>query len=691
MKQIFICVWLAMPFMGNSSVIQWDGEGADGLWNTAANWSGDIIPTVADDVILNNVFVSGTYTVNLPPGTDSVLIRSLTITAAGSNFITLILPAVNIANPGLSVKGSGDAIILEKGAIIQNSSGAADGQGIALVGSLRINNGARYIHRTSRGSASIVSQLSTVAGTELGVFEYDVPTSSYTLSLSGRTYGTLELTSIINPGTNTYSGTGASPLTIRGDLKINTGAVFSISMSADVVINGNYLQADISTFNLQTAANNNKVRVNGDIQVLGTITESGTGLPTLELTGAASQTIAIHSIINNVTLIINNASGAVLQSPVGISYRLQLIIGKIKTTSVNLITLADNAVCTGGSSGSFIDGPLRKVGDDDFDFPVGKGGIFSPIGISAGGNVTDIFTAEYMRANPQSTSGLGNVFQLPIDHISYVEYWKLTRDAGTSAKNVRLTVTAFSFATQSTGLLVSSYNGTQWTSEGGTGFIAGPTSPPYLTGTFSSVNMTNSFNAFAIGSTDNVHVNPLPVELISFNATKVNGGRIGLSWQLADYPSVLTKIEIQAAAADYVFKTVAERKANAQVRIYQDTLDKQTVLHRYYRLKITDESGVISYSKVVAIIEGNMDFKIISLSPNPVSSKSLLYVVSDLEQPITILIVDMQGRLVRRKEQRLVMGKNSMLLTLDDLAGGVYQLIILNDSRKKCTIRFVRN
>ena len=55
--------------------------------------------------------------------------------------------------------------------------------GVSINSTFRINNGGRYIHNTSRQNLPLVSQLSIVTGTERGIFEYDVPTSTaYSIS-----------------------------------------------------------------------------------------------------------------------------------------------------------------------------------------------------------------------------------------------------------------------------------------------------------------------------------------------------------------------------------------------------------------------------------------------------------------------------------------------------------------------------
>ena len=238
---------VALP--AQAATCAWSGNGGDGLWATATNWSGCTgggVPATTDSVLLNNTTVSGSYTVTLPSGSTAITITQLTITPDWGNNITLILPSGNTANPGLCVGDSTagtDDIILNNGAVLRNSTGAGAGNGIQAYstsnGTVRINNGGRYIHNTVRSTAGVVPLLSTVTGTETGVFEYDAPgTGTTSISASGRNYGSLTLTR--TAGAATYNATGSNPLTVRGNFIINSGVTFNNTLTGVMNVAGNW-------------------------------------------------------------------------------------------------------------------------------------------------------------------------------------------------------------------------------------------------------------------------------------------------------------------------------------------------------------------------------------------------------------------------------------------------------------------
>ena len=561
-----------------------------------------------------------------------------------------------------------------------------------ITNTFRINNGARYIHNTARGNASIVSQLSTAAGTEEGEFEFDVPAAVQTLSLTGRTYGTLIFSSIARGGPVTYSGNGASTLNIKGNLQIHTGVTFSIGMSANFVIHKNLSQSVSSVFNLQNSTHNSVVKIHGDIESHGTLTKTGSGVPVLELNGTANQNVNItNAVVNNVTLKVNNSSGITLVSPLLIHNKLELMNGKVKTDGVNILTLADGAFYTGASTASFIEGPMKKIGDDDFDFPVGSGDIYAPIGIAGGGgNISDEFIAEYKRQNPQSTPGLGNSIENTINHISSIEYWEITRAFGSTAKNIRFTVNEYSFAKNLNTLLVARFEGGQWRNEGGANFITGATVPPYVTGTFESSNSVGNFGAFTIATTDNVILNPLPVKLISFNVSKNTDKQSILNWTLAENCLPGEKFELQRSSGKHVFETIAVIHGSETMTRYEHSDDNLMQGINYYRLKITDAEGVISYSHIVSAFNGAKDKLASFLAPTIVTNTAMLTITSDIDQLLDLVISDIQGRVVKQQRQRINSGSTNISLLLNDIGRGIYHISLITNKGNNNVIRFIK-
>lgn len=681
MRRYLLILFFAISSATAQSQIRWDGEGGDGLWSTAANWAGDVVPTSTDDVLLDNSFVPGTYTVTLPTGAVTVSVNTLTISPNTGITIRLLLPNGNTqTTDAFKTTGTGYTVVINNGGIFENASGVTSGTNLTIADSFRINNGGRYIHRTRSGHASWNSRLSKAPDTEFGIFEFDVPSSSYSVSFSNRTYGSLVFSSLANGATVTYPASGAFPCNIRGDLILNSGVTLSISMSAPIIVQQDLIMSSLSTFNLQSSTNNNIVSIAGDLLIGGTITETNVGLPKLELNGVMSQQLTITGGINNsVTIAINNPLGVILNTSFTLPFNLELINGKITTTSTNLLTMVDNATYTGGSANSFIDGPMKKIGDDNFIFPVGKGSIYAPIGISgSGGAITDEFTAEYLRTNPQSIHGACPAACAGgLDHVSFVEYWKLNQVVGTSPKQVSLEVHALSFCKELNNTYVSQWNGAQWTYESTSILgVPNPCGSGLQCGTIQANNTTTAFGDFTL-STDRPFINnPLPVTLVDFKVKKYSEQAAIAEWELADYCFTATRFELEHSTDKTNFTVIAEQpgKENSRFYFYNDTrMAKGT---NWYRLKITEVDGKVSYSKVIAIINDTRGLMITAVYPNPVSNAATISLSTARSGMADLLLYDFSGTVVYRRRHALAEGTNNLSIEMERLPAGVYHLAV---------------
>lgn len=218
---------------------KWDGEGLDSLWSNERNWFPDGVPLPGEDVVIDNERLAGGYMIKLPAGMVSINIFSLSILPSPGNSIVVELPSANIAAPGLTIASTGNALRIGKSGIFINSSGASSGNPIELNGWLSIENGGRYIHRTQRGNATVVSKLVLEPSTYQGIFEFDVPgNAGYTLSVSGKQFGNLVLSSS-SAGKKSYTGGGTSALRVFGDLEIADSSSFTSSLNNNIRIRSN--------------------------------------------------------------------------------------------------------------------------------------------------------------------------------------------------------------------------------------------------------------------------------------------------------------------------------------------------------------------------------------------------------------------------------------------------------------------
>ena len=135
--------------------------------------------------------------------------------------------------------------------------------------------------------------------------------------------------------------------------------------------------------------------------------------------------------------------------------------------------------------------------------------------------------------------------------------------------------------------------------------------------------------------------------------------------------------------------TITANAARCQQPFYYADTDPLTGMN-YYRLKIADADGKISYSSAVALLNAIKGFDIINMAPNPVVTGNFtLNVTSARASRIELVIIDMQGRLVKRQIVSLIDGFNSLPVNVGNITSGTYIMYGIIAEDKSRLIRFV--
>lgn len=170
--------------------------------------------------------------------------------------------------------------------------------------------------------------------------------------------------------------------------------------------------------------------------------------------------------------------------------------GIVKTTSTKRIIFNEGAFVSQNSSGSWVWGPVKKIGNGPFQFPVGDSLYQAVMSISAPSLPTDAFTAQYFRINPTAAGYDTALHVSSLTRVSGREYWLLNRDNGNS--NVRVTLnydsTRSNPVTSLYSLRVSPWNGSQWTNAGVSSFT-GNLDEAFIT----SLDTLSSFGPLTFG------------------------------------------------------------------------------------------------------------------------------------------------------------------------------------------------
>ncbi|HET6995656.1 MAG TPA: T9SS type A sorting domain-containing protein, partial [Chitinophagaceae bacterium] len=184
--------------------------------------------------------------------------------------------------------------------------------------------------------------------------------------------------------------------------------------------------------------------------------------------------------------------------------------------------------------------------------------------------------------------------------------------------------------------------------------------------------------------------NPLPITLINFDAHKLSNTKSSVNWELASVCSPAAQFEVQRTITGSGFVTIGTLPGSVNDKSYNFIDNDLKTGVNYYRLKITGEDGKISYSRTVAVMNGVSTVLLTSMIPTVVNHSTSLTVSSSTRQKITIVITDMQGRVVQQSSHNIDNGNSTIEIAVDRLATGVYQLTGTTASDKTNTIRFLK-
>ncbi len=630
----------ATTFVVSNVVPRWTGGAGTGSWFDALNWSTGSVPGPADDVLLDHSFQTASYTVSFDQNTG-VSIRSLAVNPGAGDSIFVLVPATNTAATALTLSNtSATALAIYNKGVVTNASGASSGVGLDAAGSnatVFIYNGGSYRHASGCSHAALVENLSAATGTEQGIFDFRLPTSaisSYAISVSNRTYGTLILRSRLNQSATSYPASG-NTLTIQGDLVIGPGVTFTPTITNDVRVAGN-------------------VRVQGLLQLKA---NNGSATSQLVLGGSKLQTISgLIAFEPGVGLAINNAAGVVLATPLTLGGPLALRSGSLTTTAVNLLTLSSAATLATASNTSFVNGPLARQtaagAVNNLVFPTGSGASYRPVILNATAQDATTYLVAQKEGPPASATGfVAGTSALPtLTRVSRVRTYTITPTP--AANNFSGTVTlsfgpddGVSQPADASFTLGKNSNNAGWQNigNGSVNITTAATATSGAVGTITSQPFT-AFSNFALASTSaDQNINPLPVVLTSFGVVRQASQTVQVRWATAsELRSAYFEVQRSLGGSNYI--TIEKQAAygtTAQAHHYISLDQLAPTGQLYYRLRQVDIDGTESFSPVVTLA-AIAAATTLAVYPNPAHDELTLPAVGELVQ-----VFDLAGRVLQ--------------------------------------------
>ena len=408
------------------------------------------------------------------------------------------------------------------------------------------------------------------------------------------------------------------------------------------------LTGNVGSIQIQTNASIN-INTGGTLNVCNHWENQGNaaiGTGTVIFQGTGTQQITGTSNWQNIT--INNVGGDILLNDAqNINGVLTLTDGIINTQG-NPLTMNSSASVTGASAASFVNGRMTKIGNTDFEFPIGDGTDWAPMAVSnLTGDAATEFSAAYVRQPFLVTDLL--LLGDPngdLNNVSTLEYWNLTNSGTASHADITLfwKDQTFSQIGDYSYLQIAHFNGLVWENMGQNTILSSDPGSITVTG-------VTSFSPFTFGSVNGN--NPLPVELVSFTAREDNG-KVLLDWQTTS-ESNNDFFEIQRSEAGKDWVVIGTVKGNGtinEVIQYSYTDHEPLFGMSYYRLKQVDFDERFEYSPVQSVnVEHSRRPMQVTVYPNPTSEENIniRLTTTNKRNKVKLLLMDLSGKVFLNK------------------------------------------
>ncbi|MBN9384320.1 MAG: T9SS type A sorting domain-containing protein [Chitinophagaceae bacterium] len=516
----------------------------------------------------------------------------------------------------------------------------------------------------------------------------DVVTCTLTPNLPGCTVGAYPsntATFVKSGGSTTWTGAVSNNWFASGNWTAGAPDRFTSAIIAGGTPNNPTLSTDASVYDL-TINSGATLTMSGSptLSVYHNWTNNGAFTPGTGTVAFVS--CSSPAVINGTgaetfyNLVINTPYGVTIASGTHqVSKQMTFVTGLVTQNAT--LTFLNGSTVSGATDASHVNGVVTKVGTGAFTFPVGDNTSYRPITMSSPSSATDVFTAQYIHADPKPTYPQSSR-DITLNNVSKYEYWMLNRVNGSSNVTVNLSWNINSGSITSMGQLhVAGWSTAQskWKDLGNSA-TTGNTGA----GTATSGGPVTIFGAFTLASlTAN---NVLPIDLLYFKCNKINASLVDIDWSTgSEKNSNYFVVERSGDGQHFDPIQTIPAAGNSSLPLTYATKDSHPLRGlSYYRLKQVDLDGTLVYSDVRTVNIGMVSE--LSIYPNPTSD--MVFVGLNDNKVLKVSIFDNLGR-----EMLAVVRPVDAVLSLDvsRLAAGMYHVVIDLDDKTRVTKKLLIN
>ena len=388
---------------------------------------------------------------------------------------------------------------------------------------------------------------------------------------------------------------------------------------------------------------------NGIIHILGSWTDNGvtpsTASGQVQFRGTTQQVIDGTGTKNFYSILFNNTTAGTQAfkldgTNLNIYGTATLTDGIIESLSSSQPIFQDNSFVTGTSNASFFRKYVQKLGNDTFNFPIGDSIWYRPAYIGGVSSNSD-FTARYFFQNPSvvsSTLGSG------VHHISSKEFWRVN---GTGNAHLTLTwdttTTSGEVNSLSDLIIAGSNSGGTWNNFKQKWRIGSPPSGQLT----NDSAIGTAWYYFTLASLN--ILNPLPIDLLSWNANSVDNSWVNCLWTVTNQKMVSHYV-IERSRDGIKWEYVGRREAlnSGDPVLYYTLPDPRPYMgYSWYRLIQKDLDGGAHKADPRRVWFGEGTKPNVALFPNPGSDISVLSVENARPDAwVAVQVMDAGGKLI---------------------------------------------
>lgn len=494
--------------------------------------------------------------------------------------------------------------------------------------------------------------------------------------------------------------------TVNGNLNITNNSIVALSNADDAVnlyratVNGSLVvNGSSSSFSIQNSnisdilpttlfVKGNINHTAGTITATSNILASTSSLFNIEMNGTTAQTItstsqSFNNAGNQVALRISNPNGVTLLTPLNVGMLGFSSNGKLITDETNFVKVMNPSTAAYVVSGSgFVQGPVRRETNlaTEYIFPTGAGTTARYVSVFPAATTTSTYQASYTNAAPANTTVTS-----PLINIANY-YWEVDRISTGANAYVEITLPgAVSGANSSHALVVSkSSGGADWVSSRNLSdntFLPGDATSGKIRS-----ELQTSFSSFTIGWGPMDAV--LPINLLSFTVNK-SGSKANLNWKITGN-STPQSFDVMKSSDGVNFSKIGTVQGLTAKLSYDFTDNNLLAGNNYYRLKMLDIDGTISYSNIIVAMNGTSGTLITSMMPTMVIDRARLNISSVSKGNMQLVITDINGRIIQTQNASINAGNQEVWINATRLATGFFQITGYINGEKTATIRFFK-